>query len=147
MRISYSGLIVSALLCFFNKEVQVSFVRKHQSLAQSLSFVLAKSQNYSYCRMHWTDDLFIFITYLCVSFIFMFCSLQGALGWWFIDFYHLLIIHFYLFFYLLQGAFYHLFILTIHFYDLFIAGCIEPKMAAVLSPPALGGSSIQNLDF
>ena len=123
MRISYSGLIVSALLCFFNKEVQVSFVRKHQSLAQSLSFVLAKSQNYSYCRMHWTDDLFIFITYLCVSFIFMFCSLQGALGWWFIDFYHLLIIHFY--FYLLQGAlgwwfidFYHL--LIIHFYLFFI---------------------------
>ena len=82
-----------------------------------LSFIFT----FIYCRVHWADDSLIFITYL--SFIFIF------------------------FFYLLQGAFYHLFILTIHFYDLFIAGCIEPKMAAVLSPPALGGSSIQNLDF
>ena len=36
----YSGLIVSALLCFFNKEVQVNFLRKHLNLTLNFPAML-----------------------------------------------------------------------------------------------------------
>ena len=68
------------------------------------------------------------------------------------SFYHLsmCIIHFYVLFIAgCTGLMIHwLLSLTYHsFLFLFIAGCAESKMAAVLSTPALGGSSIQNLNF
>ena len=44
--LSYSGLIVSALLCFFNKEVQVDFVRN----ACGLPFAIAIIVNILYSR-------------------------------------------------------------------------------------------------
>ena len=38
--LSYSGLIVSALLCFFNKEVQVDFVRNACGLPFAIAIIV-----------------------------------------------------------------------------------------------------------